>query len=247
VTREPPEAGTRQPPKAGVSQSPKLDGAAEPELGSTVRAAEGPHWESFGALAARILDAPARLGGVRLVAVDGGTGSGKTTFAGRLQKALRERCSVRVLHTDDLLDGWDDQFTFWPRLVGSVFEPLAHGRAASYPVYDWYAQAFTSQRPLPVPDVLIVEGVSSARAAGDGVRTLEVFMDLEPAARLRRALDRDHGLGVDERLRRWVEREIEWYAADRTAQRAAVVVDAVADVGHHPEREFVRREVGHGG
>ena len=198
---------------------------------------------TFAQLGAYVRELRPRLGEVRLIAVDGPSGAGKTRFALR----LAEEIDAPVVHTDDLLDGWDDQFTFWPRLTRSVFEPLAHGRPASYPVYDWYAHAFTSGRPLPVPDVLIVEGVSSARAAGDGVRTLEVFMDLDPAARLRRALERDHGMGVEERLRRWVEREIEWYAADRTAQRAAVVVDAVANVGHHPEKEYLRREVDHGG
>jgi uridine kinase len=229
--------------KGGAAcHSPGAPPEAEP-----VRGAGDARRESFAGLATRILAGPARLGAVRLVAVDGGTGSGKTTFAGRLARALRARCRVDVVHTDDLLDGWDDQFTFWPRLVGTVFEPLVLGRPASYPVYDWYAHGFTSQRPLPVPDVLIVEGVSSAREAGADVRTLEVFMDLDPAARLRRSLVRDHGLGVDERLRHWVRREIEWYAADRTAQRSAVVVDAVADVGHDPEREYLRREVDHGG
>jgi hypothetical protein len=204
--------------------------------------------ESFAELAGRVLAGPARLGPVRLVAVDGGTGSGKSTFAGRLARAVGEAGRrVAVVHTDDLLDGWDDQFTFWGRLVRHVLEPLAGGASTSYPVYDWVARAFTTRRELGVPDVLIVEGVSTARREGAHARTLDVFMDLEPERRLRRALARDHGLGVEEQLRRWLAREIEWYAADRTAERAALVVDALAGVGHDPEREYLRREVDHGG
>lgn len=203
--------------------------------------------ESFAELAGRVLGRPARLGGVRMVAVDGGTGSGKTTFAARLERALVEAgARVGTVHTDDLLDGWDDQFTFWSRLERTVLEPLAHGHSGRYPVYDWYAGAFTRERDLPVPDVLVVEGVSSARREGERVRTLAVFLDLEPTTRLRRALARDGGAGIEAELRRWLDREIAWYSHDRPDLHADLVVDALADVGHDPEREYHRREAARG-
>lgn len=203
--------------------------------------------ESFAELAGRVLGRPARLGGVRMVAVDGGTGSGKSTFSARLAGALGEAgAGVGTVHTDDLLDGWDDQFTFWARLESTVLEPLARGQTARYPVYDWYARAFTAERELPVPDVLVVEGVSSARREGEGVRTLAVFLDLDPATRLRRALARDGGAGIEAELRRWLDREIAWYAHDRPDLRADVVVDALANVGHDPEKEYHRREAARG-
>ena len=88
--------------------------------------------ERFADLAAEIGRRPARLGPVRFVAVDGPSGAGKTTFAGRLAGALiRAGRRVEVVHTDDLLDGWEDQFTFWPRLACGVLEPLARGEVAS--------------------------------------------------------------------------------------------------------------------
>ena len=58
---------------------------------------------AYADLAARVRAVPPRLGPVRLVAVDGGAGSGKTSFAARLAAALD---GVPVLHTDDFLDGW---------------------------------------------------------------------------------------------------------------------------------------------
>ncbi len=203
--------------------------------------------ESYAELARRVLDGPARLGTVRVVAVDGGTGSGKSTFAVRLERALRERgARVATVHTDDLLDGWDDQFTFWHRLESTVLEPLGRGEPARYPVYDWYARGFTTEREVEVPDVLLLDGVSTARQGAAGLRTLTIFLDLDPELRLRRALARDGGYGIEAELRRWQERELAWFAQDRPETRADLVVDALADVGHHPEEEYHRQEAARG-
>ena len=49
----------------------------------------GPALTGFAALAERVRAAPPRLGGTRLVCVDGPAGSGKTTFAARLAAAAR--------------------------------------------------------------------------------------------------------------------------------------------------------------
>ena len=90
--------------------------------------------ESFAVLAQRILERPPLLGPVRLVAVDGPSGAGKSWFARRLSQAA----GIPVVHTDDLLDGWEDQFTFWKRLEEQVLEPLRHGRPATYQRYLWH-------------------------------------------------------------------------------------------------------------
>src|SRR5690348_6900002 len=96
--------------------------------------------ETYADLARRVLAAPAGLGPVRLVAVDGPAGAGKTTFAGRLSDALRDNgATTVVIHTDDLLDGWGDLVTFWPRLDRHVLKALRHGQPGRYWRYDWHA------------------------------------------------------------------------------------------------------------
>lgn len=87
--------------------------------------------EAYDRLARRVLAGPARLGRTRLVAVDGPSGAGKSAFAARLADALAALpggSPPPVVHTDDLLDGWDDQLTFWPRLEEWVLGPLRAGR-----------------------------------------------------------------------------------------------------------------------
>jgi uridine kinase len=196
--------------------------------------------ERFADLAAEIGERPARLGQVRLVAVDGPSGAGKTTFAQRLAGALiRAGRRVEVVHTDDLLDGWEDQFTFWPRLECGVLEPLARGEPGRYPIYDWVRGRFGGDLHVPVPDVLILDGGTSARAEAYPRLSLSVFVTADRDVRWERALVRD-GATVEAPLRRWMAAEDGYFAETGTAERVDRLVDGVARVGHDPEDEYVR-------
>jgi uridine kinase len=169
-----------------------------------------------------------RLGDVRLIAVDGPSGAGKTRFALRLAKEI----DAPVVHTDDLLDGWDDQFTFWERLEDRVLGPLRRGETALYQRYRWDRGAFD---PVPVrldpAPVVILEGVSSARKAIRPDLSLIVFVDAPPELRLARALarDGDDSLAFRAYLERWRSAEDRHFTADRTKQHADLVVDGSAE------------------
>jgi uridine kinase len=189
---------------------------------------------TFAGLAAEIGARPARLGDVRLVAVDGPSGAGKTVFAGRLAAAL----GAPVVHTDDLLDGWADQFTFWARLEERVLGPLRHGRPARYERYSWYRGRFTGPEVVvgPAP-VVVVEGVSAARSTIRPELTLAVFVEAPPELRLSRALSRDHGddVAFAAYLERWRAAEDRHFAEDDTAAHADLVVDGAAT---GPDEQF---------
>ncbi|WP_324277612.1 hypothetical protein [Blastococcus brunescens] len=95
------------------------------------------------ALAARIRAAPARLGDVRLVTVDGPAGSGKTTLAGRLVAALGD--DAALVHLEDLYAGWTLTGAV-ARLQAGVLRPLAEGRPGSHHRYDWATGRFGPNR-----------------------------------------------------------------------------------------------------
>jgi uridine kinase len=183
---------------------------------------------TFAQLAAYVRRLEPGLGEVRLIAVDGPSGAGKTWFASRLAKEL----DAPVVHTDDLLDGWADQFTFWARLEDQVLEPLRRGETAFYQRYRWDRGAFDPEpvRLDPAP-VVIVEGVSSARRGISPELSLIVFVDTPSELRFSRALARDGDDSVAFRayLERWRSAEDRHFAADRTKERADLVVDGSAE------------------
>jgi uridine kinase len=228
-----PAAGNPTP--AAGDPMPVADGAA-PAAGGRGTPAIG----TFADLVATILAGPARLGAVRVVAVDGPSGAGKTTFAGRLADALATAAArVAVVHTDDLLDGWDDQFEFWGRLEATVLAPLRDGRPGRYPVYDWVRGRFGGTRELPVPDVLIIEGGTATRTVVRPELTLSVFVSAPAALRMDRALSRD-GAQVRAPLRRWMAAEDRYFAAAGTCEWVDHLIDGASNVRHDPRSEFVR-------
>jgi energy-coupling factor transporter ATP-binding protein EcfA2 len=195
--------------------------------------------KTYADLARTVLLRPPRLGPVRLVAVDGRAGSGKTTFAARLSGALRDAgAHVAEVHTDDLLEGWPDIVSFWPRLEEWVLEPLRRGEDAAYRTYDWHAKRFVEQwRALPVPEVLVLEGVTAARARIRAELSLGVFVLADRDLRLARGIERD-GEALRWEWLRWMAAEDEHFALDPTVEDVDVLVDGAPDIPHDPDVEY---------
>ncbi|AVZ71887.1 hypothetical protein SLUN_06485 [Streptomyces lunaelactis] len=103
-------------------------------------------------------------GPVRLVAVDGHAGSGKSTFAARLAAALGDDDSdgAPVLHLDDLASH-EELFDWTDRMLTQVIGPLSNGRTAHYHPYDWNLRRFGPPRPLEAAPVVLIEGVGAGR------------------------------------------------------------------------------------
>ncbi|MEN9965743.1 MAG: hypothetical protein RJA60_740 [Actinomycetota bacterium] len=61
-----------------------------------------------------------------IILVDGRTGSGKTTFAAALQNRLFQKgeSAPRVIHMDDLYEGWDGLQAGVDYLIRQILSPL---------------------------------------------------------------------------------------------------------------------------
>jgi acetylornithine deacetylase/succinyl-diaminopimelate desuccinylase-like protein/cytidylate kinase len=173
-----------------------------------------------------LLSRAPRAGSTRILAIDGPSGAGKTTLAAIIaNELLRDGLSVVTVHTDDLLDGWDDQFTFWDRLVTGVLLPARVGGIGAYRRYDWESAAFAETVAVPAADVLIVEGVTAARAAMRELADLTVFIRCDEDTAWARLAERDAPALLGP-LRLWKERERGFFAADRTEECADLRIDA---------------------
>jgi uridine kinase len=158
---------------------------------------------------------------VRLIAIDGPSGSGKSTYAARLAAEL----GATVVPTDHFAT-WTDPVSWWPRLVADVLEPLWQGRDGCYQRMDW-----TRGRPrlggpvtVPVPEVLVIEGVSAARRSIAPRLDEAIWVELpDEGERLRRAVERD-GERSRKHLERWQAFERGWFAVDGTRARADRIV-----------------------
>jgi uridine kinase len=176
-----------------------------------------------------------RCGTVRLVAIDGPGGAGKSVFAQRLALALGD---VPIVHTDDFAS-WDNPHNWWPRLEEQVLDPLERGKPVRYQRYDWIARELGVWVEVPVSDVVIVEGVSSSRAAVKDRLTMAIWIESPREVRLSRGLERD-GEAMRPAWDRWMAGEDVFFARDRTRERADLVVDGSPTLPHDPEIEFIR-------
>ncbi|MEU9355522.1 hypothetical protein AB0D65_32115 [Streptomyces griseoloalbus] len=170
-------------------------------------------------LAARIRRLGPSCGPVRLVAVDGHAGSGKSTFAGRLAGVLG---GAPVLRLDDVASH-EELFAWTGRLLSQVLEPLGRGETAHYAPYDWRTRRFGPPRPLPPAPVVVVEGVGAGRRALRPHLALLLWMDLPREESWARGRARD-GEEQREFWDGWVRAEREHFAGDPSRPFADLLV-----------------------
>lgn len=163
---------------------------------------------------------PPTLGTGRLVCVDGPAGSGKTTLASALAGLVP---GARVVHMDDLFEGWDGLPTVDAQL-GSLLEPMSEGRPGRYRRWDWHAGAWAEEVEVGPVDLLVLEGVGSGSRAAEAVTTVLVWIEAPYDERMRRGLERD-GDAFAPHWEAWALSETEHFARHRTRERADLVLD----------------------
>ena len=164
-----------------------------------------------------------RPGPVRLVAIDGPGGAGKSTFADRLASSAS---NAPIVHTDDFASA-DNPLNWWPRLLEQVIVPLKRGEPARYQRYDWQTESLAEWHTIePVP-IVIIEGVSSGRSEWVQHLAYLIWIETPRELRLTRAVARDGDEALDD-WESWMSEEDAHYANDPTRERADTQIDGTA-------------------
>lgn len=172
-----------------------------------------------------MLEAPARCGATRVVLIDGPAGSGKTTLAERLGKAL----GAQVVHADDMYEGWTGLPVLWDILGKRILEPLSRGEKAGFEGWDWAASARAERIDVLAADAVVIEGVGVAQRAARKHASLVLYVDAPWPERLARGVARD-GESMRAQWEVWQCAEEEFLNAEGTLQASDVVVDGLAPV-----------------
>lgn len=155
-----------------------------------------------------------------LLAIDGPAGAGKTTLAAKLEQDLLSHSTVKVIHMDDLYNGWDAPFS---TQLTSVLETIvqAHRDKIEFSIrkFNWKTMQFDAEELIAPTDVLIIEGVGAAQKVIRDAGATTYWLEIEPEIGLARVLARD-GAQIEEQMRKWqIEQEIH-FAADQTREFA---------------------------
>jgi uridine kinase len=205
---------------------------------------------SFNALAEELLGLPRRQQTL-LVGVDGGGGSGKSTFAVSLVAALTRRAEqAEVVQLDDFYrphepqagpgpDGFVDGELDWRRLREQVLSPLVADREAKYQRFDWPTRTLQEWHGVRVGGVVVVEGIGVVRLELSALFDFRVWVECPRALRLARGVARDGEKARARWDKCWLPAEEEYFASHRPHAVADLRVDGAGRAGLDPARHFV--------
>ena len=161
-----------------------------------------------------------RCGDTLVVAVDGRSGTGKTTYAAQ----LADRLDAPVVHLDDIYPGWDGLEAAVTAVARDVLEPLAAGAPAAYTRWDWMRDRPGSVVPVPPTAFLVLEGVGAGAEPAGRWASVLLWLTADDEVRKERAIRRD-GEVFARQWDRWAAHEQRLLGRDHTPQRATLVLD----------------------
>jgi len=174
------------------------------------------------------INAAARAGATKLVAIAGRGGSGKTTLATAVHGLDP---SIHVVHLDDICIPkhlrTTDEVVDWAS-VDRVINDLADGRATRYRRLDWVADELAEEHVVEPGGVVVIEGVGPYDTRVTDRYDLRVWVECAEDEAFRRGLARD-----GEELRpfwenEWIPQERRYVAEQRPIERAHLVIDTNA-------------------
>jgi uridine kinase len=158
-----------------------------------------------------------------IVLIDGRAGSGKSTFAENLQQQLfRDGESVpRVIHMDNIFEGWDGLALGSDYMVRFILQPLARQETASWQDWSWVKNQRSSWREFSGGTPLIVEGCGSLTERSKEHADIAIWLEASEETRRERWIQRERHL---EKFDFWAAQELDFYAREKSQSLADLVI-----------------------
>ena len=172
-----------------------------------------------------------------LVGIDGGAGSGKTTFAHWFAEATKETTTpVSIVYIDNFCRPSAERpkdyavvsDLDWKRLRDQVLIPLQSGEAARFQLYDWPADRLKDWVTIDVGGVTIVDGVTATRNELSDYYDLRIWFSCPRDIRVSRMLGRGDTSAAE--IKHWMPSEDRYIASHAPEETAHLVVDSAADM-----------------
>ena len=139
-----------------------------------------------------------------IITIDGPAGAGKTTLAQDLFLAFSLDQSVRVIHMDDLYDGWEHGLTeSLTKVLGYIASSHHAGEGYEISHFNWVKSEFEAPIVFKPTDLLILEGVGSGQSAIRKYVAASIWIGIDPLKGLERVIRRD-GEDVAQEMRQWL-------------------------------------------
>ena len=158
-----------------------------------------------------------------IVLIDGRAGSGKSTFAEALQQQLFRdgESAPRVIHMDNIFEGWDGLALGSDYLVRFILNPLSRRETASWQDWSWVKNQRSSWREFSGGTPLIVEGCGSLTERSKEHADISIWLEASEEVRRKRWIQRERHL---DKFDFWAAQELDFYAREKSQSLADLVV-----------------------
>jgi uridine kinase len=158
-----------------------------------------------------------------IVLIDGRAGSGKSTFAEALQQQLFRdgESAPRVIHMDNIFEGWDGLALGSDYMVRFILLPLARRETASWQDWSWVKNQRSSWREFSGGTPLIIEGCGSLNERSKEHADISIWLEAREEVRRERWIQRERHL---EKFDFWAAQELDFYAREKSQSLADLVI-----------------------
>ena len=158
-----------------------------------------------------------------IILIDGRAGSGKSTFAEALQQQLFRdgESAPRVIHMDNIFEGWDGLALGSDYMVRFILQPLARRETASWQDWSWVKNQRSSWREFSGGTPLIVEGCGSLTERSKEHADISIWLEASEEVRRERWIQRERHL---EKFDFWAAQELDFYAREKSQSLADLVI-----------------------